>query len=263
MMRSSFKPAVVILAAVLVPLGRSNAHTLEPNADWKNIGVEEKLGQKVNLDASFLDEHGKPFVFKNALDRPMLVLPIYYSCPESCGLLLANLAATLNRVTVSPSRDFRVVSLSIDEEDDPAAALRAKKSYSRILTKNFPEDSWKYLVGNDENIHLATDSLGYQFKETKPHEFIHPNVLIVLAADGTIIRYLYGPEFLPFDIGMALTEAQRGTPSLSIRKLVSYCFSYDPAQKTYVFSSIKYFIAGTVALLGVLLFFLLRRKEAN
>lgn len=84
----------------------------------------------------------------------------------------------------------------------------------------------------------------------------------MLAADGTIIRYLYGPEFLPFDIGMAVTEAQRGTPSLSIRKLVSYCFSYDPAQKTYVFTAVKFIIVGIIALLGVMLFFLLRRKDA-
>jgi protein SCO1/2 len=245
-----------------VPIDRSAGHTPEPNADWKDIGVEEKLGKKVPLDASFLDEQGKKYVFKNALDRPLLILPIYYSCPESCGMMIANLAMTLNHVTLNPGKDFSVVSLSIDEEDNPASALQNKETYSRLLRKDFPNDSWKFLVGDDENIHLFTDAIGYKFKETAPHEFIHPNVLIVLAADGTIIRYLYGPAFLPFDIGMAVTEAQRGTPSLSIRKLVSYCFSYDPAQKTYVFTAIKFIVVGVIALLGVMLFFLLRRKDA-
>lgn len=165
MKRVSIISVFSIVAAVLAPIGRSAAHTPEPNADWKNIGVEEKLGKKVNLDASFLDEHGKPFLFKNAVDRPMLVLPIYYSCPESCGLLIANLAMTLNRVTLSPGKDFKVVTLSIDEEDDPAAALKAKENYSRLLTRDLPADTWKFLVGTDENIDLFTDSIGYHFKE--------------------------------------------------------------------------------------------------
>jgi len=54
--------------------------------------------------------------------------------------------------------------------------------------------------------------------------FVHPNVMLVLSPAGKIIRYFYGVYFLPFDIGMALTEASKGTPQLSIRQVLTYCF---------------------------------------
>ena len=81
-----------------------------------------------------------------------------------------------------------------------------------------------------------------------------------LAPDGTVIRYLYGPRFLPFDVGMALTEAAKGTPGLSIRKLLTYCFDYDPESKSYMVRSFRLLALGIVALLGILFFFIVRKK---
>jgi protein SCO1/2 len=116
------------------------------------------------------------------------------------------------------------------------------------------------LTSGEESIRSLTDALGFKFKRTGPHMFIHPNVLIALAPDGTIIRYLYGPRFLPFDIGMALTEAAKGTPGLSIRKLLTYCFDYDPESKSYVVRSFRFLALGIVVLLGILFFFVVRKK---
>ncbi len=88
--------------------------------------------------------------------------------------------------------------------------------------------------------------------------------MVVLAADGKIIRYLYGPGFLPFDLGMALTEARRGEPGVSIkRRVLSFCFDYDPENNTYVFRLFR--ITGTVILvmLAGFLIFLLRPEKKN
>jgi protein SCO1/2 len=88
--------------------------------------------------------------------------------------------------------------------------------------------------------------------------------MVVLAEDGKIIRYLYGPGFLPFDLGMALTEARKGEPGVSIkRRVLSFCFDYDPENKTYVFRMFR--ITGTVilVLLAGFLVFLLRPGKKN
>jgi protein SCO1/2 len=85
----------------------------------------------------------------------------------------------------------------------------------------------------------------------------------VLSKDGKIIRYLYGPNFLPFDLGMALTEAEKGTPGLSIKRgVMSFCFGYDPAKKTYAFKLFR--ITGTVVLIvlaGFIIFLLYPSKR--
>jgi len=85
--------------------------------------------------------------------------------------------------------------------------------------------------------------------------------MAVVSPKGKIIRYIYGPSFLPFDMGMALTEAEKGTPSLSIRKLLSFCFNYEPEKKRYTFATVRILVIAFLLMLAVIMFFLLRKKK--
>jgi protein SCO1/2 len=162
-----------------------------------------------------------------------------------------------------PGRDFNVVTLSFDDEEDHTHADTSKRNYNNLITRDFPKENWFYLTGDLENIKKVTDSLGYYFLKTKKHFFIHPSALVVLAKDAKIIRYLYGPNFLPFDLGMALNEAERGEPGISIKRgVLSFCFDYDPENKTYVFKLFR--ITGTAILLllvGFVAFLLIPSKR--
>jgi len=250
-----------IWAVIGMPFAQSEGHEAGKDVDWSGVALDEKLGKKVPRDAVFLDEHGDKITVGSYIDRPVLVLPIYYTCPQTCGLLLGNLASALNDVPLTPGKDFKVLSLSIDEEDNPSNALQAKKNYLKILKRSFADDDWKFLTGDIKTIRRFTDAAGYGFKRTGGRNFVHPNVLIVLARDGTIIRYIYGPIFLPFDVGMALTEATKGIPAISVRKLLAYCFSYEPKNKTYSFRLVQILSLGFLVLLGIMFFFLLRKKK--
>jgi protein SCO1 len=260
-MRAGFIAQAVVCCLLLMPGRSAEGHGDEGHEETgpAQVNVEEHLGEKIPGDIVFLDEHGNRITTGAYIDRPTLVLPVYYSCPKTCGLLLANLAAALAVVPQKPGSDYRVLALSIDDEDDPGTALQAKRNYVQSDGSRL-EESWKFLTGDNASIHKLTGALGFRFKKTGRHEFAHPNVLICLAANGAIIRYLYGPSFLPFDIGMALTEAGRGTPELSVRKLVSYCFVYDGEKKTYIFTAVR--IIGLVSLLaiGFLMAILLRKR---
>ena len=112
-----------------------------------------------------------------------------------------------------------------------------------------------------KEIHALLNDLGYRYQQTGSHAFIHPNVLITVAPDGKIIRYLYGLRFLPFDIGMALAEAEKGTPQMSVRRILTYCFDYDSESKTYVFKSFRITAISIIAVLSVFLLFLLRKGK--
>jgi protein SCO1/2 len=224
------------------------------------VGVEERLGQRIPLEVPFVDEEGREIAIGAAITRPTLVLPVYFSCTAICSIMLANLAHAINDVPLELGKDYGVLAVSFDEEEGAPLALAAKRNFTRILKKDLPPEEWRFLTGDKEAIRSLTDSIGFRFKRTGEHLFIHPNVLIALAPDGTIIRYLYGPRFLPFDIGMALTEAAKGTPGLSIRKLLTYCFDYDPESRSYMVRSFRLLALGIVALLAVLFFFVIRRR---
>jgi protein SCO1/2 len=63
---------------------------------------------------------------------------------------------------------------------------------------------------------------------------------------------MYGTDFLPFDLKMALMEASQGKIGPAISKVVRFCFSYDPKANKLVFNTLK--VTGTVTLLFALSF---------
>lgn len=227
----------------------------------EEVGVTEKLGEKIPLDAVFLDENGNRLALSEFIDRPTLILPIFYYCPQACSIMLGNLAESLGKIPLQPGKDFRIIAFSFNHDETPEDARRSKENYARLLPEDFPLQEWKYLTGDADSIRAFTDAIGFRFKQLARHDFVHPNMLLAVSPEGSIIRYLYGLSWLPFDMGMALTEASRGMPSLSVRRLLTYCFSYEPEKKTYTFRAVRFIALGIVLVMGIFLFFLLRGRK--
>jgi len=87
-------------------------------------------------------------------------------------------------------------------------------------------------------------------------DFIHPVASFVIDKNGRVIRYLHGVRPLPKDLTLAFYEAETGRAGATIRKMVQYCFNYDPQQKTYVFNLLRVSATAIVATLIVFLAFL-------
>lgn len=222
------------------------------------VKVVEHLGEKIPLDLKFTDENGKEVILGDLFDKPVVILPIYFFCPTICSFLLADLADVINTVDQVPGEDFNVVALSFSDDETHQDAREAKKNYVKLITRDFDPEKWIFLTGEVQSIRKLTDSLGFHFVKKKKHLYVHPNVLMVLSDQGMVTRYVYGPDFLPFDVGMALMEAQKGQTGISIKKgVMSFCFEYDPDKKTYVFNIFR--ISGTLILFCVLclVFFLI------
>ena len=86
--------------------------------------------------------------------------------------------------------------------------------------------------------------------------------MIILSPDGKITRYMYGTDFLPFDLKMALLEASEGRVGPTLSKVLRFCFSYDPKGRKYVFNTLK--ITGIVTLLfalSLILFLVFKGKR--
>lgn len=219
----------------------------------EKIGIEEKLGQRIPLDASFRNEEGKEVLLKEVLGKPIIVSLVYLKCSHTCPMLLGALAGVLGRVDLKPLKDYSVLTISFDEEDTPNIARDKKKNYLQAINTPFPEAAWRFFTGDRENIKKFTDAVGFTFRKEESG-FAHPVALIILSPDGKIVRYLYGRTFLPFDLTMAITEADKGKIALSTRGVLLYCFSYDQPGKRYVFNILKVF--GTVMVFSVVSFFL-------
>lgn len=229
------------------------AYGHETTATRADIVLEEKLGRYLPSDAVFTDENGNTINLKNSIDKPVIIAPVYLGCTHTCPLLLTGLARALGKVEMlTPSKDFRVITLSFDEHDTPTVARDKKKNYIKAVGRPFPEESWKFLTGDAMNIKKFTDSIGFMFQRDG-EDFSHPITLVVVSPQGKIVRYLDGVSFLPFDITMAVNEAAVGRVSSTGRRVLMYCFSYDPLKKSYVFNILK--VVGTVVILFIGSFF--------
>ena len=264
-----YAPAALIMALTLslcpVVVRGAEEHHHSPDVAQQAaptaLGVDERIGSKLPLDLVFRDETGKAVRLGDLINGPTIILPVYYSCTNVCYSLQWGLARVLPQLKNRPAREYRVISVSFDELETPAQAARYKKIYLAATKTTFPEDGWRFLTGDGATIRKLTDAAGYHFQR-KGQDFIHPVVSLVVSVDGSIIRYLYGTTFLAKDLSLALLEAREGTSGATVRKVMEYCFTFDPAQKTYVFNLLR--VSATVVIVcvaGFLLFLLLTGKK--
>jgi protein SCO1/2 len=192
------------------------------------------------------DESGRPVRLGELVTGPTVILPVYYRCSNVCSVLQTRMASALQNLQRVPVAEYRVISFSFDDGETPEMAARSRHSYLSAMKKPFPEEGWRFLTGNHDSIRRLTDALGYGFQR-QHQEFAHPVAVIVVAGDGTIVRYLYGVSVLPKDLALAIAQAKSGVAGTSIRKLMDYCFSYDPVGNTYVFNLLR--VSATVVIL--------------
>jgi protein SCO1/2 len=249
-------------AWMLLGLGTASAQDDAPPSTT-SVGLDEKIGQKVPGAAAFYDEHGARRTLAEAIDRPTILVLVFFHCPGICGTIQSNLAHALKSVPDKLGEDYRVLTVSFDDEESSDLALEAKANYMRIIGDDVGDAAWRFMTGDAENIQRVTGAVGFKFMKNGTHDYTHPALITVLAADGKIIRYLYGMDYLPMELSMALSEASRGTPGVSIKKMVSYCFAYDSKSQRYAFRFFRIFGVIMVTLVGGFLFFLLRRGRED
>lgn len=225
------------------------------------VGIDEKLGSTIPLDLKFLNSDGDTVVLKSIITKPTILALVYYECPGVCNPMQSELAWTIDKLQLGPGKDFRVISVSFDHKETPAIAAKWKKNYLFTIKRNMDPQDWLFLTGDSVNIHKLTDACGFYFKPADK-QFVHAATLIAVSPQGKITRYMFGTSFNPFDVKMALLEAEAGKSNPTITKVLQYCFSYDPQGRKYTLNVTR--IIGSVILICVGIFLavlLLKRKN--
>ena len=232
------------------------------------VGIDEKLGEYVPGDITFFDEFGKTVQLKDLMNgKPAIITLVYFRCPGICSPLLTSLAKNVDMLDLEIGKDYNIITISFDTSEDYVMAAEKKKNYFNTLKVKKPgTNDWRFLTADSVNVARITDAVGFRFIK-QGNDFIHSGVLTVLSPDGKIVRYLYGNEFLPFDLKLSLIEASEGRVGSTISKVVKLCYSYDVEGRKYMLNVTRIagagilFILGTFA--GVLIFAKKRNKKNN
>jgi protein SCO1/2 len=195
------------------------------------IGIVEKLGETVPLDLKFFNEKNDTVTLGSMITKPTILSFVYFDCPGLCSPLLDGVADVISKMDLSLGKDFDIITISFNTKDTPEKARQKKLNFVQKI-KEKDRASWFYLTGELENIQKITEAAGFRFKPTGV-DFAHPSTIIMLSPQGKITRYLYGVTYLPFDVKMAVVEAQKGLTRPTSSKLLDYCFAYDPQSRSY------------------------------
>lgn len=263
MPRKRSKFASVVLGAVLSPL---LLHAVEPlPSEFQGVGVDEKIGQKVNLDLTFIAENGYPVALRQYFhsDKPVILNLVYYSCPMLCNRVLNGQTDALRSLAWTVGKEFEVVTISIDPTEMFNLAQQKKAQYLESYGK--PTTGWHFLSDTEGHSQQLADQLGFHYKlDERTHQYAHAAAIMVLTPEGKVARYLYGVNFKNRDLRLALTEAAEGRGSFNLNKFLLICFHYDPHAKGYVlFATNIMRIGGALCalILGFVIFRLFRSER--
>lgn len=218
----------------------------------EGVGIEEKLGQTLDMGLVFKDETGQTVTLGSFFDgkTPVILSPIYYSCPGLCNFHLNGLTEALKDVDWSPGQQFKVLAVSFDSSETPETAAGKKESYMKMYDRPGTEGGWHFLTGDQENVTKFTEAIGFKYKwSEKDREWSHASAAIIADPKGKLTRYLPGIMFDPKDVKLALVEGGKGTVGTFIDQLVLYCFQYNPHQSKYTLYAINLVKLGGLAVI--------------
>jgi protein SCO1 len=235
-------------------------------AALRDVGFDQKLGETVPLALSFRDETGRTVQLGDYFGRKPVVLSlVYYECPMLCTLSLNGLSSALGVLTFDVGREFEVVTVSFEPRDTPALAAAKKSGYLQRYGRPGAAAGWHFLTGDADAVAALTRAVGFRYAwDSETRQYAHPAGVLVLTPQGLIARYLFGVEYAPRDLRLALIEAADGRIGTPVDNLILYCYQYDPKRGRYGATVMGLVRAGgvlTLAALGGFLFVSLRRDR--
>lgn len=262
--------ALALAVALLTPAWTS-AHTgsepyTQDEAFLKEIGFDQRLGAQVPLDLTFTEETGRAVRLGDYFgQRPVIMLITYFNCTMLCPLLLDGLVRSLRPITFDVGKEFGVLAVSINPRETPAIAASRKELYVQRYGRPGAAEGWHFLTGGEDAIRQLTQAVGYRYVyDKKKDEYAHAAGILILTPEGKAARYLYGFEFSPRDLRLALVEAAQGTIGSPVDQLLLYCYHYDPLTGKYgvvIMNVLRLAGSATVLALGGFMLIMFRRDR--
>jgi protein SCO1/2 len=217
------------------------------------VGFEEKQGRYADLTTKLVNEAGDTVLLKDVINKPTILNLVYFQCAGTCSPLMWGVSKFIDAVDLQLGKDYDVVTISFDPSERIKLGINKKASYISTMKKKEDAKNWLFFVSDSNDIAKLTQSVGFNYQKVND-QFVHPTGLIALAADGKIIRYLRGIDFLPFDIKITLIEAAKGKIGPSINRLLAVCYGYDSKGNQFVFNVTR--VSAIVILFFVVIIFL-------
>jgi protein SCO1/2 len=184
-----------VAALVVVPAVRAQDAVAPPD-------IAQTRGRPVP-DVELVAEDSTTYRFAILQGRPVIVSPIFTSCPHTCSFITASLRDALAGIG-EPGVGYEVITLSFDPADGPAE-LRAYRERHQLPA------GWRLAVATPENLAALLAAIDFQYQAMEGGGFAHANVIAIIDPELKVASYLHGVTFESAAVRRALEEAVGGT----------------------------------------------------
>lgn len=237
--------------------------------NMQQVGVDQKLGDRLPLDAEFTNELGEKVTLGDYFDsqKPVLLTLNYSDCPMLCSMQLNQLVKSLQELELEIGKDYQVVTVSIDPKETPTKARETKAKYVGALRRDGAQQGWHFLVGKQLSITQLAHAVGFRYKFIpETGDYSHAAMLAFCTPEGKISSYLLLIDYEPNQLNLGLVDAGGGNVGSLVDNFLLYCSVYDPKAGSYTASAYKIMrlagIATVVALLVLLTPYWFGRRRA-
>jgi protein SCO1/2 len=157
---------IILLLACIVPMASAS---LPVDSIWQ-------------LNATVVQQNGKPTTLASLAGKPRLVSMFYSSCPYMCPLIIDTASAVQHGLTKQERAKLGIALISIDPKHDSPEVLQ-----SLMQKRRLDDQSWMLVSADDRTVRQIAALLGVRYRELEGGGFNHTSVLILVDADGRIV----------------------------------------------------------------------------
>lgn len=218
-------------------------------------GFDQRLDGGLPTDLQFRDEHGNAVHLADYLGaNPLGLMLSYYGCSNLCPTQIRNLAQRMAQASGSGADRAQLLVVSIDPQDSPALAERAKHRYLDSILAPERAERWHFLSGAPAEITRLADSVGFSYGyDEATHQYAHPAGFVLVTPEGRISRYFFGFDFTARELESAFDLAAERRVASPIERLLLVCFHYDLANGRYSALVLMALRVGSIATILALL----------
>lgn len=184
-----------------VPLWAALATALAVRASAQAPPDEKKAIGTQMPDVTFIADNDSTFRLSAMWGKPVIVSPIFTSCPSACPMITESLRDALRDVG-EPGVGYNVLTVSFDPADDPAA-MRAYREQMGL------PKGWRLATLSAADLATFLDAIDFHVTALEEGGFAHPNVIAVLGPDLKVASYVHGVMFESAELNAAMEAAAR------------------------------------------------------
>lgn len=144
------------------------------------------------LEVTVTDATGKALLISSWKGHPVLLSMFYTSCPAACPLLIRDLQAVENELSVAQRENLRVLLISMDPGNDTPEALSGVSTTHHL-------DLARWTVGTvpQDAVRTVAAALGVRYRPLPEGGFAHTSVITLMDREGRIRGRVDGSQGRP------------------------------------------------------------------